>query len=290
VTEPRHEPRSGAGELPAALRQLEVLIVDDEALARLRLRQLLGSCSAPGARVVAEADSAADALAWLARHRCDLLLLDIHMPGISGLQLAERLRLSAGLDGGPAPAVVFVTAHVEHALEAFEVEAVDYLTKPVRAARLQQALARADAWLQRGGAVTAAGASGFAPLPVPDEGPPLLVHQRGELLRIPLRDILYLRADAKYVQLRTPAQSHWLDESLAELEQRLGERFLRIHRNALVARDHIRALARHPGVAATSGEGEGWAVQVAGTLEWLAVSRRQLAQVRRSLELPVDGA
>jgi two-component system response regulator AlgR len=279
------------------LQILKVAIVDDEELARLRLRSLLAQCSAPTAAVVAELASAAQALKWLGEQRCDLLLLDIHMPGIDGLQLAERLRHLPPLHGaaGP-PAVVFVTAHAEHALEAFEVEAVDYLTKPVRLPRLQQALLRAAAWLYRRVDV----ATLTQPAPLGAETPAaVLVHQRGELLRVPVAEVIYVRADQKYVQLRTAAQSHWLDESLAELAPRLGERFLRIHRNALVARDQIRALARQGGGAsgatgaaggssgaaavAAIGDGEGWAVQVAATREWLAVSRRQLTAVREAL-------
>jgi two-component system response regulator AlgR len=194
---------------------------------------------------------------------------------------------------GGVPAVVFVTAHAEHALKAFEVEAVDYLTKPVRQARLQQALVRAAAWLYRRGDAALPIAQ---PAPLAAEQPVILVHQRGELLRLPVSEVLYLKAELKYVQLRTALQSHWLDESLAELAPRLGERFVRIHRNALVARDQIRALARHPVEAGTGGAGggdrgvgsageagDGWAVQVAATREWLAVSRRQLATLREVL-------
>ncbi|MEY4750865.1 MAG: hypothetical protein RIQ60_3079 [Pseudomonadota bacterium] len=267
------------------LQTLRVAIVDDEELARLRLRSLLAGCSAPAAQVVAELGSAAQALGWLAQHRCDLLLLDIHMPGLDGLQLAEQLRHlpplpGAGLGAGGTPAVVFVTAHAEHALEAFDVEAVDYLTKPVRQVRLQQALVRAAAWLYRridAALITQPGA-------LLNEQPVIRVHQRGELLRVPVSEVLYVKAELKYVQLRTALQSHWLDESLAELAPRLGERFVRIHRNALVARDQIRALARHPGDSGGGAEaGDGWAVQVTATREWLAVSRRQLALLREVL-------
>ena len=113
---------------------LRVLIVDDEALARSRLRRLLGECTAPAAEVVGEAANATDALQWLGRERFDLALLDIHMPGADGLKLAQVLRSLPD-----APRVVFVTAHAQHALQAFEVEAVDYLTKPVRLDRLQSA-------------------------------------------------------------------------------------------------------------------------------------------------------
>ena len=119
---------------------LRVLIVDDEELARLRLRGLVEECTDPPSKVVGEAANVTQALVWLATSRCDVLLLDIHMPGRDGTQLAAELRHRID-----APAVVFVTAHAEHALTAFELEAVDYLTKPVRRERLQAALQR---WLQ----------------------------------------------------------------------------------------------------------------------------------------------
>ena len=111
---------------------LSVLIVDDELLARARLRALLGDCSAPAAQVVAEAANAVQALAWLQHQTVDVALIDIHMPGADGLTLAQALRALPH-----PPAVVFVTAHAEHAVQAFELEALDYLTKPVRLERLQ---------------------------------------------------------------------------------------------------------------------------------------------------------
>lgn len=246
---------------------LTVLIVDDEPLARMRLRSLLADATQPRVQVLAEAGSAAEALHALARQPVDLVLLDIRMPGLDGLGLAERLRSQQ-----PSPAVVFVTAHAEHALRAFELEALDYLTKPVRRDRLAQALHRVA--VRQGRA-----------LPVPellDERPTLVVSDRGRVLRIPLAELVYLRAEMKYVTLRTVGHSYVLDDSLGELEQRLGEAVIRIHRSALVARQAVRALARHP---LDTGEdtGEGWAVQVDPTGEWLPVSRRQLSAVRDAL-------
>ena len=114
---------------------LKVLIVDDEALARSRLRTLLGECTEPRADVVGEASNAVQAMEQIQRMNCDLVMLDIHMPGVDGIALASTLRQMAA-----PPAIVFVTAHAEHAVHAFELEAIDYLTKPVRRERLQQAL------------------------------------------------------------------------------------------------------------------------------------------------------
>jgi two-component system, LytTR family, response regulator AlgR len=249
---------------------LRVLIVDDEELARLRLRGLVAECSDPPTQVVGEAANVAQALAWLAGQQCDLLLLDVHMPGRDGTQLAAELRQRPD-----APAVVFVTAHAEHAVRAFDLDAVDYLTKPVKRERLHAALQRVAQRRASTPAVAAAEAG--------DAGS-IVVSDRGRVVRVPLAEVLYLKAELKYVTLRTAEHSFVLDESLSELELRLGERFLRVHRNALVARRAVRALERRTLVGEGDDDGgEGWAVQVAPLDEWLAVSRRQVAAVREAL-------
>ena len=241
---------------------LKVLIVDDEPLARSRLRRLLGQCTAPAAEVVAEAANATDALQWLGRGPVDLALLDIHMPGADGLKLAQRLR-----ERPDAPRVVFVTAHAQHALQAFEVEAVDYLTKPVRLERLQASLAK----VQRQQPVRPAPEAA-------DEA--LLIQDRGRTERVPLAEVLYFKAELKYVTVRTATRSYILDGSLNELEAQHARLFIRVHRNALVARRAMRALEKHM----DPEEGEGWAVRLTGLDdELLAVSRRQLPAVREAL-------
>lgn len=252
---------------------LRILIVDDEELARLRLRTLVGDCAEPPAQVVGEAANAVQAADFLAAHGCDLVLLDVHMPGLDGMQFAARLREQAN-----PPAIVFVTAHAEHALQAFELEAVDYLTKPVKRERLQAALQRVAQRLQRPGERTEGAAGGEV----------LVVSDRGRVMRVPVAEVLYLKAELKYVTLRTAVHSYVLDDPLSELEQRLGDGFLRVHRNALVARWAVRALLRRrgdgsSGAGGDEGHAEHWAVQVAPTGEWLAVSRRQLAAVREAL-------
>jgi two-component system, LytTR family, response regulator AlgR len=269
------------------LAALRVAIVDDEELARLRLRTLLADCVAPAAQVVVELASAAATLQWLAQQRCDVLLLDIHMPGLGGLQLAERLRSVPN-----APAVVFVTAHAEHALAAFDVQAVDYLTKPVRRARLQEALARVAQRIgQRPVVEPALRPPSVATTAADDQV--IVVHERGERVRVPLAEVLYLKAELKYVTLRTAERIYLLDDSLAELAERLGTRLLRVHRNALVAVSAVRALERHPftdlNEAAEADDRNGawtWAVHIGVTDEWLAISRRQLALVRSVLSAP----
>jgi two-component system response regulator AlgR len=248
---------------------LSVLIVDDEQLARLRLASLLRELSADLALAhIGEAADAAQALAALAAHPCEVVLLDVQMPGIDGTQLAARLRALPR-----APSVVFVTAHAEHALAAFELDAVDYLTKPVRLERLRAAMLRV---VQRRSA-NAAGADG-------DDV--LIVHERGRVIRVPVLEVLYLKAELKYVTLRTAAHSYVLDDALADLEQRLGARFVRVHRNALVAKRAVRALERRSGSSSEEGDAEGWAVRVAPLDEWLSVSRRQVVAVREALLEP----
>jgi two-component system response regulator AlgR len=245
---------------------LRLLIVDDEALARLRLRSLVDSLPEAGAVVAGEAGDADTALALLQAAPVDAVLLDIRMPGRDGLRLAAALQALP-----QPPAVVFVTAYAEHALQAFELEAVDYLTKPVRRDRLQVALQRVKQRLRP------------AAEPLPD-GPVLVVTDRGRVLRLPHAEVLYLKAELKYVTLRTVDRSYVLDETLTELEQGLGDAFIRIHRNALVARRAIRELQLR------DTDGEGGAVRVAPLDEWLAVSRRQVAAVRAALAGGLRGA
>jgi two-component system response regulator AlgR len=247
---------------------LRVLLVDDEELARMRLRSLVGDCPDPKASVVGEAANATQALVWLESQSCDVMLLDIHMPGRDGTQLAADLRQRA-----KPPAVVFVTAHAEHALKAFDLEAVDYLTKPVRRDRLQAALQRVAQRL----AILPPQA------PPADVEPVVVVSDRGRVVRVPVSEVLYLKAELKYVTLRTAEHTFVLDDALSDLEQRLGDRFLRVHRNALVAKRAVRALERRVVAGADEEGGESWAVRVAPVDEWLAVSRRQASAVREAL-------
>jgi two-component system response regulator AlgR len=241
---------------------LHVLVVDDEPLARSRLRALLADC-APMAVLAGEAGNAAQAMDLLRRVPVDAMLLDIQMPGADGLALAQAVRALPR-----PPAIVFVTAHAEYAVAAFDVEAVDYLTKPVRLERLQVALLKVEK-------VALAKPPGGRD-PAHDV---LLIQDRGRTERVPLGEVLYFKAELKYITVRTVTRSYILDASLSELEDRHGTRFLRVHRNALVARSAVRALEKH----FDPEEGEGWAVRLNGLEELLTVSRRQLSAVRESL-------
>lgn len=243
---------------------LRVLVVDDEALARARLVTLLGDCQAPAAQAAAQAANAVQAMQTLQHQAFDVVLLDIHMPGTDGLQLARALQAL------PAPpAVVFVTAHAEHALQAFELDATDYLTKPVRLERLQAALHKAQRHLQTRG----------TPLTPASQPEALLIQDRNRTERLPLSEVLYFKAELKYITVRTATRHFILDGSLGELEEKYGERFLRIHRNALIAKSAARALQKHH----DPEEGEGWALRLDGVPELLFVSRRQLAAVKEML-------
>ena len=242
---------------------LQVLLVDDEPLARSRLRTLLADCTSPAATVAGEAANATQAMELLRRNSFDAVLLDIRMPGADGLALAQALRTLE-----QPPAVIFVTAHAEHAVEAFELEAADYLTKPVRLERLQMALQKAER--------AAIAMRGVQPQTAPEV---LVIQDRGRAERVPLPEILYFKAELKYVTVRTAARSYILDASLSDLEDKYATQFMRVHRNALVACHAVRALEKHDDPV----EGEVWAVRLNGIEELLAVSRRQLSAVREAL-------
>ncbi|WP_287596774.1 LytTR family DNA-binding domain-containing protein [Thermomonas sp.] len=240
---------------------LRVLIVDDEPLARARLRALLEA--QPGTQVTGEAGDGEAALAACAADPPDLVLLDIAMPGIDGLETARRLGALQ-----PRPAIVFCTAFDAHALSAFEAQALDYLVKPVRGERLAAALEKVRTFLA-GRARQQDGAPA---------GPPrshLCARLRGSLRLIAVEDIRYLQADEKYVVVHHARGEDLIEESLKSLEAEFATRFIRIHRNCLVARDEIVELQRAP-------DGQVHAVlrHVATPLE---VSRRCLSQLRDTL-------
>jgi two-component system response regulator AlgR len=243
---------------------LRVLIVDDEAPARSRLRDLLADCAAAvPTEVVGEAGNGREALELLGARAADLVLLDIRMPEMDGIELARHL-----LSLPKPPAVVFTTAYDAYAIQAFELRAVDYLLKPIRAARLEEALVRARVARPPSAQVL----QELAPAPRGH----LASQERGRVQLIPVPDIVYLKAELKYVTARTRDREYLVDESLTRLEEEFGGRFLRIHRNCLVARAHVTGFER---VAEEGGEGR-WVVVLAGVEEKLPVSRRQQHVVR----------
>jgi len=243
---------------------LRVFIVDDEAPARARMKALLADIAAelPN-ETVGEAANGVEALARLAEARADVALVDIRMPQMDGIELARHL---AGAEHPPA--VVFTTAYDQYAVQAFELNAVDYLVKPVRAQRLAAALERARRAPHPGRETLARLA--------PEPRRHLSVSERGRILLVPVYEILYLKAELKYVTARTVAREYLLDESLTHLEQEFAVRFVRVHRNCLVARQAIAGFERS---AAEDGEAH-WTVLLAGLAEKLPVSRRQWSAVK----------
>jgi len=243
---------------------LRVVLVDDEAPARSRLKELIADCAAlVPAKVVGEAANGREALELLGSAAADLVLVDIRMPQMSGIEFARH---ALALDAPPA--IIFVTAYDEYAIKAFELRALDYLLKPVRRARLQAALERA-----RGLA-----APGRERLRGIESAPRrnLAVPERGGIRLVPVADIVYLKAELKYVTLRTPEREYLLEESLAHLEQEFAETFVRVHRNALVAKARIRGFEK---ADVQDGE-QGWVVLLDGCDEKLPVSRRQWPVVK----------
>ncbi|MFT3897265.1 MAG: LytTR family DNA-binding domain-containing protein [Thermomonas sp.] len=209
---------------------MRIVIADDEPLARSRLRALLAEQA--GIEVVAEAEDGEAALHACAELKPDLVLLDIAMPGIDGLEAARHL---AAFE--PRPAVVFCTAYDAHALSAFDAQAIDYLVKPVRPERLAAALDRARTFAAgRGHAVSATG----------QRRTHLCARIRGSLRLIPIEDVHYLQAEEKYVVVHHARGEDLIEESLKSLEEEFGERFVRIHRNCLVARHELVELKRAP--------------------------------------------
>jgi two-component system response regulator AlgR len=243
---------------------LRVLIVDDEAPARNRIRDLLSDCALQLPLViVGEAGSGKQALALLPDSEPDVVLLDIRMPEMDGIELAQHL-----LKLDDPPAVIFTTAFDAYALKAFDVHAVDYLLKPIRLGRLFDALARVRE-------ITPLRLDVLRELkPAPRSH--LSVNERGRVYLIPVGDIIYLKAELKYVTARTIAREFLLEESLTSLEQEFLGRFVRIHRNCLVAKSAISGFKRETG---DDSEGH-WVVLLTGIDEKLDVSRRQQHIVR----------
>lgn len=239
-----------------------ILIVDDEAPARSRMRDLLADVNAVLPVVVAgEAANGRDALQVAQAGGVDVALLDVRMPGMDGIEVARHLQQLA-----VPPAVIFTTAYDAYAIQAFELHVVDYLLKPIKASRLHEALSRVVQ-----SPLNAETLRGMQQAPRAC----LSVGERGRVHLIPVEDILFLRAELKYITVRTAAREYLIEESLTQLEQEFAERFVRVHRNCLVARAAIRGFER------VGAESEGpWQVVLAGLEERIPVSRRQQHIVR----------
>lgn len=239
---------------------MRVLIVDDEKLARERLRELLNDVG--GYSVVGEAMNGNEAIEKTGELNPDLLLMDIRMPGMDGLEAATHL---LGMENPPS--VIFTTAYDQHALDAFEVNAVDYLLKPIRKDRLANALVKARKLTQKQLDEIKESRD------EPSARTHISVHMRGNIRLVPVPEIIYFLADSKYVVVRTAEDEHLIEDSLVNLEKEFGDMFLRIHRNALVAAKFIKGIEKSP--AGT------WRVTLENTDKKLDVSRRHTASVRR---------
>jgi len=237
---------------------LRVFIVDDEPPARNRIRDLLNDCNTQLALdVVGEAGNGREALEKLSETAADVVLVDIRMPQMDGIELAQHLN-----NLPKPPVIIFTTAFDAYAIKAFELNAIDYLLKPIRLKRLFEALTRARE------AVPVQTEVLRDLLPEPRKN--LSIHERGKIHLIPVDQVLYLRAELKYVTVRTIEREYLIEESLTAMEKEFVARFVRIHRNCLVAKDEIEGFER-------GGEegGSGWMVKLKGLDELLAISRRQ---------------
>jgi two-component system LytT family response regulator len=206
---------------------IRTLIVDDEPLGRRRLRELLEDD--PDVTVVGECADGAEALAALRARPCDLVFLDVEMPGLSGLEVARQL------GSRPLPAIVFVTAHANYALPAFEVRAVDFLLKPFDRARFQKTMEWAKDQLARGGEAP--------PRPAGKPLERITIKSGGRIYFVKAEDIDWVEAAGNYLRLHVGAETHLLRETLGNLEARLDpNRFWRIHRSTVVNVDRVQEL------------------------------------------------
>ncbi|MEE4379213.1 MAG: LytTR family DNA-binding domain-containing protein [Candidatus Competibacteraceae bacterium] len=242
---------------------MKVLIVDDEKPARERLHSLIDEL--PGDyENCGEAGNGVEALQLAETQQPDIVLLDIRMPGMDGLEAARHLATM-----GKPPAIIFVTAYSDYALEAFEVHAVGYLLKPIRKERLQQALTNA-------GLLNRAQLANLSDTQVQSTRTHLCARLGEKLELIPIGQVLYFQADQKYVTVRHLHGEVLIEEPLKSLETEFGPAFLRIHRNALVAVSRLAGLQK-------TAQGR-FEVLLNGCDERLEVSRRHAAGVRRLLK------
>jgi len=238
---------------------MKCLIVDDESLARTRLKAILSDLSDDFN--IIESDNGQDALNKCNDYEPDLVFLDIRMPGMSGMEVAQHLTAFKN-----PPAVVFTTAYNEFALEAFDANAVDYLLKPIRRERLKAALSK----LKPMTSVQS------AQLPIDEPRKNFALTEKGKIRLVPLDDVIYFRADSKLVRLRTIDGEHVISEVLNSLEDELSDKFIRVHRNALVSKAHIDGLTKDEDIGK-------WMVHFKSVDDTLEVSRRQTTHVRKWL-------
>jgi two-component system response regulator AlgR len=245
---------------------LKILIADDEAPARNRLRELLADISA--INIVAEAKNGLDALNLANDYRPDIVLLDIRMPRMDGIEAAQHLQ---NMDAPPA--IIFTTAFDNYAMQAFDMQAVDYLLKPIRLERLQAAMGKARALLPQQVEALAT---------INPQRSHFSINERGRILLVPVVEVIYLRAEQKYITIRTAQREYLLEESLTRLEQEFASRFIRLHRNCLVASAYILGYEKRSIESAADAIAAGaaicdkqWFALLKDVPETIAISRRQ---------------
>ena len=242
--------------------KLNILIADDEAPARNRLRDLLADIE--NVALVAEAKNGKEAIDLALQTKPDLMLLDIRMPLMDGIEAAQHAQKLE-----PKPHIIFTTAFDAYAIKAFDLNAIDYLLKPIRLERLQAAINKAHA-LQPKQLV--------ALKPLQKIRSHLSIHERGRVLLVPIETIIYLRAELKYITVRTVEREYLIEESLTNLEAEFGERFIRLHRNCLVAPLFITGYEKRKNV----DDEQQWVAILKGIPETIAISRRQQHLVRQA--------
>ncbi len=278
-----------------APKPIKILIVDDEAPARKRLSNLLDDCRAEFLLTIAdEAANGEEALGIVERGGIDIVLCDIRMPVMDGIEFARHL---SRLKNVPVPRIIFTTAFDQYAVAAFELNAVDYLLKPIKQERLLAALKKARPLKIAEADAVAEG--------INSRRRNLSIHERGKVVLVPVDDVLYLKAELKYLTVRTMAKEYLLEESLTKLEEEFGDMFTRIHRNSLVATRAIAGFEKVPLIPTpsylasvatsktdknnehddddTSGGANAtqWVCNIRGIPEKLPVSRRQQNIIRK---------
>lgn len=235
--------------------EIKVLIADDETPARNRLRELLGDIEQT--RLIGEAKNGQEVINLATENQVDLVLLDIRMPKMDGIEAAGHLQKLA-----TPPAIIFTTAYDAYAVQAFDMNALDYLLKPIRLERLQAAIDKASRLSQ---------VQVNALKPMQDQRSHFSVVERGRVLLVPIEEVIYLRAELKYITVRTKEREYLIEDSLTAIEQEFGNRFIRLHRNCLVTQNSIMGYERRQ---QTDGESH-YVALLREVPETVAVSRRQ---------------
>lgn len=264
------------------MQPISLLIVDDELPACQRMRDLIADIQVDlPCELLGQAHNGQAALDLITDKRPDVLLLDVQMPGMTGIELAQHLAQS-GVE--PLPAIIFVTAYDEYALKAFEVHAMDYLLKPVKASRLQDAIGRVQALRSQLGTQARQDKLRDSLKEIPKQRQNFSVLEKNRVLLIPVRDVLFLKAEQKYVTIQTRTRAYLTEESLVSIESEMMQVFVRVHRNALVARDVIIGVERAVHVVEIESEqekgGDTWQVIVRDSPERLPISRRQWSVIK----------